>query len=222
MGRAARCRNCYQVVQARISAPACRLPEADYLPSAKPSRSCGGWGAPIMAVQTGGSVSPEQSFMAAAANGWVGWGAVRPVLKAEPRLADVGPPMPGGHRASATPRHQRSLCVRYRNGLWSTDLHARAGSWSRSPQKRRPRAVSLGRTLSRSRAGATSASPARPGGRAGPGWRASRHSTTLVVALDGGLALRSFYRRRRFRPPCAPDVPSVFSSQLAALSRCRR
>jgi hypothetical protein len=29
--------------------------------------------APIKAVQTSGTVSPEQSFMAAAANGWDGW-----------------------------------------------------------------------------------------------------------------------------------------------------
>jgi hypothetical protein len=29
-----------------------------------------------MSVQTGGSVSPKQSFLGAAANGWVGWFAV--------------------------------------------------------------------------------------------------------------------------------------------------
>jgi hypothetical protein len=29
--------------------------------------------APIKAVQTSGTVSPEQSLMAAAANGWDGW-----------------------------------------------------------------------------------------------------------------------------------------------------
>jgi hypothetical protein len=63
--------NCYQVVQARISAPACRLPEADYLPSAKPSRSCGGWGAPIATVQTSGTISPKRSFVDAAANRWL-------------------------------------------------------------------------------------------------------------------------------------------------------
>lgn len=35
--------------------------------------------APIMAVQTGGTVSPEQSFMGAAVNGWGGWFSASPV-----------------------------------------------------------------------------------------------------------------------------------------------
>jgi hypothetical protein len=35
-----------------------------------PGRGCF---APIKAVQASGAVSPEQSFMAAAANGWDGW-----------------------------------------------------------------------------------------------------------------------------------------------------
>ena len=32
-----------------------------------------GWAAPIIVIQTSGTVSPEQSFMGGAGNGWVGW-----------------------------------------------------------------------------------------------------------------------------------------------------
>ena len=54
------------------------------------SHFAGGF-APIVAVQTGGPVSPEQSFMGAAANGWDGWSTDGPLSGINVLSPDIGP-----------------------------------------------------------------------------------------------------------------------------------